>query len=252
MPDLSKPVEEESSRSRVPIWLPISAFIGTSVAIAIPLLMVRRQRRSLGAITRVGLNDANAATPPPRRRLVSAQDGGTSVADLRARLVARASTPTNVSLKAESPQDETSPGLGSLMTMRCFAGKAFLIATGLVTVGGGLLAWGVKTALGVNEAHEFGTKMRSFLWSAWPSLAARIHRGPEDEQERKAALEAAPFGVQEEWSTEASEARLKRAYDEGGFPLWAQTAFRELEAEARIERARRQREVDAEAAKHAS
>lgn len=222
--------------------------------------MVRRQRRSLGAITRVGLNDANAATPPPRRRLVSAQDGGTSVADLRARLVARASTPTNVSLKAESPQDETSPGLGSLMSAMSqlnlsnamFAGKAFLIATGLVTVGGGLLAWGVKTALGVNEAHEFGTKMRSFLWSAWPSLAARIHRGPEDEQERKAALEAAPFGVQEEWSTEASEARLKRAYDEGGFPLWAQTAFRELEAEARIERARRQREVDAEAAKHAS
>lgn len=86
--------------------------------------------------------------------------------------------------------------------------------------------------------------MRAFLWSAWPSLASRIHRPSETEEERQAALQLAPFGVQEEWDAGESQKRLRRAYDEGGFSLWAQTALRELEAEARVERAKRQQEVD--------
>ena len=86
--------------------------------------------------------------------------------------------------------------------------------------------------------------MRAFLWSAWPSLASRIHRAPENEEERQAALQLAPFGVQDEWNVEESQQRLRRAYDEGGFSLWASTALRELEAEARVERAKRQKEVD--------
>lgn len=124
-----------------------------------------------------------------------------------------------------------------------FAGKAFAIATILVALGGGVLVLGAKAALGINEAHEFGTKMRSFLWSMWPSLSNSIHRGPENEEERQESLRVAPYGVDEDWNSEASEARLKRAYQEGGVSLWAQTALRELEAEARVERAKRAREV---------
>ncbi|KAJ2930539.1 hypothetical protein H1R20_g6554, partial [Candolleomyces eurysporus] len=125
-----------------------------------------------------------------------------------------------------------------------WAGKAFVIATGLVTLGGGMLVFGIKAVLGIDNVNEFGTKMRAFLWSAWPSLASRIHRAPETEEERQAALQLAPFGVQEEWNVEESQKRLRRAYDEGGFSLWAYTALRELEAEARVERAKRRQEVD--------
>ncbi|KAJ3529233.1 hypothetical protein NMY22_g9077 [Coprinellus aureogranulatus] len=249
---LSNPLdEEEDSRSKVPIWLPVAAFIGTSFAVAIPVFMVRRQRQSLSAISRVGLQGSNAPPPPPRRRLVPPPPGSSPSSDLRARLVARASTPTNVSFKSESNSEERSPGLGSLMSAMSqltlsnamFAGKAFAIATFLVTLGGGVLVLGVKTALGVNEAHEFGAKMRSFLWSVWPSLSNSIHRSPESEEERRESSRVAPYGTDEEWSVEASEARLKRAYQEGGVTLWAQIALRELEAEARFERSRRAREV---------
>ena len=44
-----------------------------------------------------------------------------------------------------------------------------------------------------------------------------------------------------------AEKRLERAYDEGGFPLWARTALQEVDPEARVERVRRQREMDEKA-----
>lgn len=82
------------------------------------------------------------------------------------------------------------------------------------------------------------------MWSAIPELTARIHRPPETEDERRGVHLAVPPGLEEQWSWEEAEVRLKRAYDEGGFPLWAQTALREMEAEVRVERIRRQRELD--------
>ena len=94
--------------------------------------------------------------------------------------------------------------------------------------------------------------MRSFLWSIWPSLSNSIHRGPEGEEERQESLRVAPHGVDENWNVEASETRLTRAYQEGGVSLWAQTALRELEAEARVERAKRAREVAEVAPKSAT
>ena len=45
----------------------------------------------------------------------------------------------------------------------------------------------------------------------------------------------------------AAEKRLKRAYDKGGFPSWARTALQEVDPEARVERVRRQREMDEKA-----
>lgn len=85
--------------------------------------------------------------------------------------------------------------------------------------------------------------MRSFLWSMWPSLSNSIHRSPENEDERQESSRVTPYGAEEEWSVEASEERLKRAYQEGGVTLWAHIALRELEAEARVERAKRARNV---------
>ena len=44
-----------------------------------------------------------------------------------------------------------------------------------------------------------------------------------------------------------AEKRLKRASEEGGVSLWARTAMWEVEAEAKLERARQQREADEKA-----
>lgn len=91
--------------------------------------------------------------------------------------------------------------------------------------------------------------MRGAMWRHAPDLTQRILRPPENEDEQRQVRQVLPpslasdgEGVQEEWDWEKSEKRLKKAYDEGGFPLWAQAALRELEAEARLERAKREKE----------
>jgi hypothetical protein len=101
------------------------------------------------------------------------------------------------------------------------------------------------------KVREFGHAMRNAMWRHAPDLTQRILRPPENEDERHQVRQVLPplLGAegegeeaQEEWSLEKSEKRLERAYNEGGFPLWAQTALRELEAEARLERAKREKE----------
>ena len=93
--------------------------------------------------------------------------------------------------------------------------------------------------------------MRYLLWASALSLASRIHRPPETEEERHQIYEFAPFGIEggsstdEEWTWEKVERRLKRAYEEGGLPLWSQATLREVEAEARIESIKREKEFAA-------
>ncbi|KAH6887853.1 hypothetical protein BKA70DRAFT_1376965 [Coprinopsis sp. MPI-PUGE-AT-0042] len=239
----------EKAKSKVPLWLPISAFVGTSLALAIPMLMVRRSRNAMAA--RVSLHGLSASAPPRRIRGAA---GSASAESTTARLKSLASTPATsqpFQFKMGTASEETSVGsLTSAMSKlnlsnAMFAAKAFAIATTLVTVTGFGLSWSVKLMLGIENVNEFGVRARRFLWSAWPSLTSSIHRPPQGEGERQAAHQVAPFGSHENWTWQESEKRLKRAYDEGGFPLWAQTAVRELEAEARVERAKRQREIDA-------
>ncbi|KAF8165644.1 hypothetical protein B0H34DRAFT_787095 [Crassisporium funariophilum] len=234
------PPSESSTSTRqkkIPSWLPVSAFIGTSLALAIPLVMLRRQR---GGALRTALKESSA--PPPRRGAVGAAGP------------MRGSGSSTVSTSAQETvvesSDSSSPGVGELMSAigrmdfstAFMAGKAFAIATGLVAVGGFGLTWAVKVTMGVQDAREFGQKMRSVFWTTVPGLTSRIHRGPETDEERREMHQVAPFGVQEDWRWEDAEKRMKKAYDEGGFPLWAQTAMREVEAEARVERTRRERE----------
>ena len=84
------------------------------------------------------------------------------------------------------------------------------------------------------QAQKFGEKMRMTFWSALPTnLLSSIYRPPAIDEERHGAYDAAPFDADEGWTWVEAEKRLKRAYDEGGFPLWVRTAMREVEAEAR-------------------
>ncbi|EAU83047.2 hypothetical protein CC1G_08984 [Coprinopsis cinerea okayama7 len=236
------------ARSQVPLWLPISAFVGTTLALAIPMLMVRRQRNM---VSKMSLHGSTAA--PPRR--LKAGGGGATAEETTARLKSLAAEPSSsraVDFKMESASDSEGSGVGSMMSAMSrlnlqnalFAGKAFAIATALVAVGGTAFAWTVKSVMGVQDTREFGIRVRAFLWSAWPGLTSSIHRAPQNDDERTEGNAVAPFGIQEEWKWEEAENRLKRAYEEGGFPLWAKTALREMEAEARVERAKRQREIE--------
>jgi hypothetical protein len=106
----------------------------------------------------------------------------------------------------------------------------------------------VQRITGAYTVPEFASRMRYWTDHYLRPITDRIHRPPESEEERRAAHEVAPYnlGRDEEWTWQEAEERLKKAYEQGGFSLWAQVALRELEAEARVERARRNRQVAAQ------
>ena len=87
--------------------------------------------------------------------------------------------------------------------------------------------------------------MRSIFQTTVPGLRSRLYRLPETDDERYEGQTQEP-APQQEWNREEAEERLKKAYEEGGITVWAQIALRELEAETRVERTRRNGEQEAE------
>ncbi|KAG6872783.1 hypothetical protein C0995_006703 [Termitomyces sp. Mi166 len=230
---MSSPGEPPSSSRRISAWIPLAAFAGTSIALAIPLVILARQRNS---VLRKALSESNAA--PPRR---SANPGR----------VARQSTLSTSSSEAKASSVHfAAPGTGELLSAisrvdfstAVWAGKAFVIATGLVTVGGVALVFGVKSLMGVKDTKEFADRMRMLVWHALPSLTSQIHRPPDESDQGSPtdeSLEPDPT-----WKWEEAEKRLQAAYQKGGFPAWTETAIKEMEDEVKIERARRRKECE--------
>lgn len=85
--------------------------------------------------------------------------------------------------------------------------------------------------------------MRLLFHSLVPSLSSAIYRPPQTEEELQEVRLFAPLSVQENWSWEDAEKRLKHAYEKGGISLWGLTALREMETEARLERDKRNQEM---------
>jgi hypothetical protein len=83
------------------------------------------------------------------------------------------------------------------------AAKAFIVATGLVAVGGVTFTWAVKTALGVEDAREFGQKMRSIFQATVPGLRSRLYRPPETDDERYEMQTSA--AIEQDWCWEEAE-----------------------------------------------
>ena len=88
--------------------------------------------------------------------------------------------------------------------------------------------------------------MRSIFQTTVPGLRSRLYRPPETDDDRYELQTQA--AIEQDWSWEEAEERLKKAYEAGGITDWAQTALRELEAEARVERTKRDREQEATSA----
>ena len=84
------------------------------------------------------------------------------------------------------------------------------------------------------KTKEFADLMHHTLATRIPVLSLQIHR-PLDP-----ANESPPDGGDMSWNWPAAEARLKEAFDQGGLSRWIETALREVEAEARVERLKRE------------
>ncbi|KAG6917494.1 hypothetical protein DXG01_002358 [Tephrocybe rancida] len=209
-------------------------FAGTSFALALPLVFLARQRKT---VLRKALKESTVA--PPRR-------------SVRSEPLTRKSTPVsdNVEVKSSSAHSST-PGTGELLSAisnvdfstAIYAGKAFGIATGIVTVGGVALTLGIKSIMGVEDTKEFAERMRMLIWRGLPGLTSQIHRPPEEDDQGQPV--SRPMEPVPSWKWEEAEKRLQDAYDKGGFPAWTQAAIKEMEDEWKVERARRQKEYGA-------
>jgi hypothetical protein len=85
------------------------------------------------------------------------------------------------------------------------------------------------------QAQGFGEKMQMRFCSVLPkNVLSSIYRPPATDKEQNDAYDAAPFKAEDRWKSVEIEKRLKRAHDEGGFPLCARTALREVEEAERL------------------
>ncbi|KAI0047731.1 hypothetical protein FA95DRAFT_1518689 [Auriscalpium vulgare] len=249
-------------------WIPISLLAVTTAALAVPLVLLRRNRAAtisdLGhkldtapprrAATRRPNAASHVTSGPPRRRVTRSAD----VAHRPREHVAGA----HVSSTVHSQLSETRAGSSAVPSQQddfngaLYTLKAFSIATAAVTFGGATLILGVKAYLGVKDTQEFASVMRQILLSKMPGLSARIHRPTTSEpappfpitsshapspppshspdaQATRAAGESAT------WTWSEAQQRLSEAFEGGGLSRWAEVAAGELEAEAQVERAKR-------------
>jgi hypothetical protein len=130
-------------------FLIVFQFVGTTVALGIPLIYLARQRTTT---VRTALKGSSAA--PPRRT-------GGSPAQLGRKTGNVSSGP--VSNAASSTVEHSSPGTSELLSAisrvdfstAIYAGKAFGIATGIVTISAVALTIGVKSYMGVQDVRGY-------------------------------------------------------------------------------------------------
>ncbi|CCM01348.1 uncharacterized protein FIBRA_03398 [Fibroporia radiculosa] len=241
-----------STTNTVPRWLPISLLALTTAALAVPAVLLWRQRapalgkvltnnkppprRTTATVILPAAITPAQRTPPPRRRTAP------SVA------VASPAIPAS---SATSSTTETAPMLTTdQFNGALYSAKAFGIATLVVSVVAGTGVWGVKAALDVQNTQEFATRMRQLILTRMPVLASRIHRplepddglpsitGPHPTPEESLLhTHGTPRSI--EWSWPDAEQRLRDAFEKDGISGWAAAAMHELEAEGQIERRKR-------------
>ncbi|KAN0136227.1 hypothetical protein V8E53_006087 [Lactarius tabidus] len=257
---VSCPEPQNESRKIISPWVPVSMLAVTTAALAIPLVLLRRQRASASALRKSGSSSVVTSAPPVRR---APKRGVPShpPPPRAARAMTPASTNAAHSIEASTLSQSSSGAPERMADEDSFNGalyslKAFSIATALVVAGGATSVWGVKTYLGVRDTQEFASAMRLTLLTKWPLLASRIHRSSDSAPlpppiplpammssvSEPDAGPPPPVAMPEAdgWTWQAAQARLSAAYEHGGVARFAETAAGELEAEAELERRKRE------------
>ncbi|KAI8971316.1 hypothetical protein BD414DRAFT_500920 [Trametes punicea] len=225
----------DSNKKPVPKWVPVALLAFSTAALTVPIIMLRRHRAAT-------LGKALAqAPPPPTRRSASA---GVPIVNSNSTPL----PPSQLRMSQSASRGTAEPEDNFNGALHC--AKAFGIATLLVGVGATATVWGIRRYMGVETTQEFADRMRLAILKRMPVLSARIHRPPNPEDGAASvpiepvadqALSPPPIPQEdlEEWTWPAAERRLKEAFERDGFSGWAAAVLRELEAEGRLERAKR-------------
>jgi hypothetical protein len=130
----------------------------TTAALAVPLVLLRRQRVRTSALSKSGSSSMVTSAPPVRRARTRGVPS-TAPPPHVASALTPASTKVTRSVEASSPLQRSSGAPSRVAKEDNFNGalytlKAFGIATALVLAGGASSVWGVKTYLGVRDVRE--------------------------------------------------------------------------------------------------
>ncbi|KAI0765478.1 hypothetical protein C8Q74DRAFT_1056441 [Fomes fomentarius] len=211
---------------------------------AVPIVLLRRHRAAT-------LGKALKNAPPPPRRTTSSKGIPIANPTVQPSLFSvRDSASPSASTSLSSSSSTVTSGDNFNGALQC--AKAFGIATALVGVGAFVSVWGVRRYMGVETTQEFADRMRLAVLTRLPVLSSRIHRPPEPEDgdallpppqailsESSATPSTSAQPTSDEWSWAAAEQRLRVAFEKHGFTGWVAAAMQELEAEGRVERAKR-------------
>ncbi len=130
----------------------------TTAALAIPLVLLRRQRARVPALSKSG-SSSMVTSAPPVRRAPTRGVPSTAPPPRAVSALTPASTKATPSVEASSPLQGSSGAPLRVAKEDGFNGalyslKAFSIATALVVTGGAATVWGVKTYLGVRDVRK--------------------------------------------------------------------------------------------------
>ncbi|KAJ3209459.1 hypothetical protein HDU67_006188 [Dinochytrium kinnereticum] len=96
-----------------------------------------------------------------------------------------------------------------------FAGRAFVIGTGLVATGALTFSMGLASLMGVNTLREFSEKVRAFTSSQLPQLKGAY---PADHDE---VVDEAAYEFLKEYRDEVNKEEMEGGYKES----WAQSTI---------------------------
>ncbi|KAG1831897.1 hypothetical protein DFJ58DRAFT_711062 [Suillus subalutaceus] len=219
---------------QVPKWVPVTLLAFSSVALVVPIIMLRRYRRGV-----IPQNLQEATAPPRRGRGPSTLPVSSHSSPIRSRPASQTASseilaqPPPLKVPVSNGENGEQFFNGPLYTL-----KAFGIATALVTLGATASIWGVMKALNAHDINEFAERLRHAVLTKLPVLSHRIYRPAEPHANDSARTEnpaSEPVG----WNWQEAEVRLREAFDKGGFHSWASAALVEVEAEAMVERTKR-------------
>ncbi|KAI9462742.1 hypothetical protein F5148DRAFT_982649 [Russula earlei] len=218
----------------------------TTTALALPLVLLRRQRTTTAIPSRRTSSQLAFAPParraplphvpsavPPQPRIPSARTPPIQTSTI-SMPSANVETLLQGSLEPSSPTSREDSFNGVLYSL-----KAFSIATVLVIASGAASVWGVKAYLGIKDTQEFASAMRLTLLNKWPLLTSRIHRPSDTTRLPPPLVSPSVTAPCREWSWPAAQARLAAAYESDGVAQFAEVAIGELEAEFELERRKR-------------
>ncbi|KAG1774677.1 hypothetical protein EV702DRAFT_1121912 [Suillus placidus] len=225
---------------QVPKWVPVTLLAFSSVALVVPIVMLRRYRR--GVIPQ----NLQEVTAPPRRGRgpstlpVSESSHSPPIRSRPASQTLPRDVPAHLPpLKVHASNEDNSEQFfnGPLYTL-----KALSIATTLVTLGATASIWGVMKAINARDTNEFAERLRHAVLTKLPvlflTLSYRMYRPAEPHQD-DGALTQNSASNPVEWNWKEAEVRLREAFNKGGVHNWASAALVEVEAGATVERAKR-------------